>query len=108
MPLVRVVFGQARPRVLNLPPPRTQPHKFNPLYPAASQLRHDMFWTTVSTLISSAWEVALLHLWARGTLPLKVIPGDRWWADPWTLAGILLLPHLQVRAWFQGRAIVFQ
>ena len=49
----------------------------------------------MSTLISTAWEVVLLHLWATGAVPLKAIPGDLWWADPWTLAGVLLLPHMQ-------------
>lgn len=59
--------------------------KLNPVYPKASQLRHDMFWSTVSTLISSVIEIALLHLWASGRLGFTSVAGDAWWTHGATL-----------------------
>jgi hypothetical protein len=62
-----------------------KPHKLNPLYPSAKQIRHDVFWSTMSTLMSSAFEVVLLHLWATGALSYTFVPGGAWWTHTATL-----------------------
>ena len=73
------------------PPSPLPPLQFNPEYPSRKQLTHDMFWALFSsTLVSSGYEVALMHLHATGRLPLAAVAGDAWWADPATVAWILL------------------
>ena len=69
-------------------------------YPTGARVGHDFVWASVSALVSTAWEVLLLHLWATGALPLAAVAGDRWWADPITLAALLALPHFQIVHFF--------
>ena len=76
---------------------KLQEHKFKEGFPPLGvQLPHDFMWATCSALVSTAWEVALLHLWGRGSLPLAAFPGDAWYQDPATLAWLLALPYLQI------------
>jgi hypothetical protein len=65
-------------------------------YPSAARVSHDFFWASVSALVSTGWEVALLHLCATRALPLAALPGDRWWADARTVLALLALPHFQI------------
>lgn len=63
-------------------------HKLNPVAPRDTQRTHDMFWSTVSTLLAAAFEVALMAAWARGAAPLPAgaAPGDAWWRGAGALA----------------------
>ena len=93
--------------------------KFTPSYAHAetrmllglpvSQLAHDMFWSTCSTLISSAMEVAVLHAWATGGAGLGALGGllaapfaagamsgasvAAWWTHVPTLLWLLSMPY---------------
>lgn len=104
---------------------RLRGHKLNPDLPAASSKRwpftnphaHDAFWSTVSTLIWSAMEVATAHAWAVGRVALPpggAAPGDVWWTGAATLAWLATMPywrlahffwlHRSMHKWFPGRA----
>ena len=72
--------------------------KFNPAYPKASQLPHDIFWSLVSTVISSLWEIAILHAWARGVVSLAT--PAHWWSDPATLAWLISMPYWRLSHFF--------
>lgn len=65
--------------------------KLNPVYPKASQMRHDMFWSSCSTIISSLFEIALLHLWAVGKLTTTTVPSDKWWTHVPTVAWLITM-----------------
>lgn len=71
-------------------------HKLNPVYPKPKQFAHDAFWSTVSTVLSSGFEVALLHLWAVGALAVTAVAGDAWWAHVPTLAWLLSMPYWRI------------
>ena len=61
-----------------------------------TQQMHDMFWSTLSTLISSALEVAVLHLWATGRLGLPAAPlagSLEWYRDVPTVLWVLSMPY---------------
>ena len=77
-----------------------QPHKFKPQAPPPGQVPHDALFATCTAAIAAAFEVGLLHLWGRGSLRLAELPGDAWYADPATLALLLLLPYLQIVHFF--------
>jgi hypothetical protein len=72
--------------------------KFNPAYPKESQLPHDIFWTLCSTVVSSLFEAAVLHLWATGVITL-VAPAD-WWAHGATVAWLLTMPYWRLTHFF--------
>lgn len=72
--------------------------KFDPKYPPAKQLAHDIFWSLVSTLISSVFEVAVLHAWARGALALHAPVA--WWADAATLLWVVGMPYPRLAHFF--------
>jgi sterol desaturase/sphingolipid hydroxylase (fatty acid hydroxylase superfamily) len=79
--------------------------KFMPgRYPAAARLSHDAMWACASSLVASAWEVALLHAWATGRLSLQAsLPaatGGCWWLHPATVGLLLALPHFQIIHFF--------
>ena len=65
-------------------------------YPTAARLGHDFFWASCGALVSTCWEVLLLHLWATGALPLASVPGDAWWRDALTVLALLAIPHFQI------------
>lgn len=76
---------------------KLQAHKFKPEpAPLSRQLPHDVLWATCSAVVSTCWEVFLLHLWGRGSIVLSAFPGDEWWKDPATLALLLALPYVQI------------
>ena len=77
-----------------------QPYKFKSEAPPPGQVPHDALYATCTAALGAAWEVGLLHLWGRGSLRLAELPGDAWWADPATLALLLLLPYLQIVHFF--------
>lgn len=104
---------------------RLKGHKLNPEPPAPNPDRwpfsnahaHDAFWSTVSTLIWSAMEVATAHAWAVGRVALPAggaKPGDAWWLNTATLAWLATMPywrlahfyflHRSMHKWFPGRA----
>jgi len=66
---------------------KAHPAKFNPKYPSFVQIKHDIAWSLCSTLLSSAWEIAVLHAWARGYIALS-LPAT-WWLDWATWAWLL-------------------
>lgn len=70
-------------------------YKFNPKYPKASQILHDAAFSTLSTLISSCFEVALLHAWATGRLAAYAGPAE-WWTHPATIAWLLTMPFWRI------------
>ena len=77
--------------------------KFNPRAPRDAQFLHDTFWSACSTLISSAFEIVLLHAWARGLLPLALAPAALpvlWWAHAPTLAWVLSMPYVRIVHFF--------
>ena len=77
--------------------------KFNPRPPRNEQFFHDTFWSACSTVISSAFEVALLHAWARGLLPITLAPSALpalWWAHAPTLAWVLSMPYVRIVHFF--------
>ena len=65
-------------------------------YPSAARLGHDFLWASCGALVSTCWEVLLLHLWATGALPLASVPGDAWWRDALTVLALLAVPHFQI------------
>jgi sterol desaturase/sphingolipid hydroxylase (fatty acid hydroxylase superfamily) len=68
--------------------------KFNPRYPQASQFVHDVFWSTCSTIISSAVEVWILHWYAIGKFSFYTLPeGVQWFQDTATLLWLLSMPY---------------
>jgi sterol desaturase/sphingolipid hydroxylase (fatty acid hydroxylase superfamily) len=104
---------------------RLRGHKLNPELPAPDSRRwpftnphmHDAFWSTVSTLIWSAMEVATAHAWAKGAVKLPAggaTPGDAWWLNSATLIWLATMPywrlahfyflHRSMHKWFPGRA----
>jgi lathosterol oxidase len=66
-------------------------YKFNPVYPKAKQIAHDMFWVLVSTLISSVFEILLLHAYATGQLTYA--NPTVWWSDLATILWLLSMPY---------------
>jgi len=106
---------------------RLRGHKLNPVEPVNVgtrdtfvlsitrwQFAHDAFWSTMSTLISSAAEIALAHAYATGRLGGWAEPGGSWWLNKATLAWIVTMPywrlahfytiHRAMHKWFPGRA----
>jgi len=104
---------------------RLKGHKLNPSPPSSRSDRwpftnphaHDAFWSTVSTLIWSAMEVATAHYWAVGRVALPAggaAPGDAWWLNTATLVWLGTMPywrlahffavHRAMHKWFPGRA----
>jgi sterol desaturase/sphingolipid hydroxylase (fatty acid hydroxylase superfamily) len=82
---------------------RTAALKFNPAKPRDAQFAHDMFWSLVSTLVSAAAEVALLHAWARGALPAALAPAALpavWWRHGPTLFWVLSMPYFRILHFF--------
>jgi sterol desaturase/sphingolipid hydroxylase (fatty acid hydroxylase superfamily) len=73
-----------------------QPYKFKAEPPPPGQVPHDFLWATCSALVSSAWEIGLLHLWGTGRLALAAFPSDAWYADPTTWLLLLALPYIQI------------
>ena len=51
-----VFFQFNNPRLLQM----------NPIYPSMSQLKHDAFYTTLSSVIAAIIEIMLCHGWASG------------------------------------------
>ena len=82
---------------------RTAALKYNAAKPRDAQFTHDMFWSLVSTLISAAAEVALLHAWARGALPAALAPAALpavWWRHGPTLFWVLSMPYFRIVHFF--------
>ena len=68
-----------------------RPYKFNPVYPKNSQFVHDAFWSTVSTLVSTGVEVAILrYSWAAMWTPAAA--AAPWYSDWRTIAWMLTMP----------------
>ena len=71
-----------------------------------SQLAHDMFWSTCSTLISSAMEVAVLHAWATGAaapFAFGAMSGASvaaWWTHWPTVLWLLSMPYWRLAHFF--------
>ena len=65
-------------------------NKLNPAMPRRKQLQHDVLWATVSTLISSAMEIAVVRAWATGSLPYTSTAA--WWTHPATLVWLVTMP----------------
>jgi Delta7-sterol 5-desaturase len=72
--------------------------KFNPAYPKDKQFVHDIFWSIVSTLISSVYEILLLNAWARGVITLHF--PTQWWTDAYTIFWILFMPYPRIAHFF--------
>ena len=71
--------------------------KFNPDYPEADRFTHDIFYSTISTLISSVLEVAILHGVALGFFPAFAAPaGGAWWGHLPTLTWIVSMPYWRI------------
>jgi hypothetical protein len=79
---------------------RLQPLKFSGVPARGAQVAHDAFWACVSALVASAWEVALVHAWARGWWAFAQPPGDAWFAHAPTVLALLALPHAQIVHFF--------
>ena len=94
---------------------KLQPVKYNPAQPKPAQVNFERFWSTVSTLISSALELALLWAWANvaaGTLPAWVpagvaawvprpawegwFPGGALWTHAPTVAWLVAMPYVRI------------
>ena len=58
-----------------------------------TQMVHDMFWSLLSTVISSGFEVAALHAWATGRLAISAPMDAPYWRDAATLAWLLTMPY---------------
>jgi len=58
---------------LYLSPLKDRLHKFklNPVYPSFDQIKHDAFYTTLSTIFGTCIEILLCHGWATGMLPMQ-------------------------------------
>jgi sterol desaturase/sphingolipid hydroxylase (fatty acid hydroxylase superfamily) len=71
-----------------------------------SQQAHDMFWSTLSTLISSAIEVLVLHRWATdasAVRPAELMTGGSamaWWLHRATLLWLLSMPYWRLGHFF--------
>jgi len=72
---------------------RFAPNKLNPEPTPWKNRLHDMFWSHVSTLVSSAFEVLVLSWWARGVYAPGAAPGDAWWTHAATLAWLATMPY---------------
>lgn len=71
-----------------------QGYKFNPVYPKLSQIVHDVFWSTMSTIISSLGEAAVLWAWANGRATVYTAPaGVAWYQDTATVLWLLSMPY---------------
>ena len=62
-----VFFQFNNPRLLQM----------NPIYPSMSQLKHDAFYTTLSSVIAAIIEIMLCHGWASGHLSMERNLTDR-------------------------------
>ncbi len=80
-----------------------KPYKYNKDYATRAQILHDMFWSTCSTLISSAWEVFVLWAWATKRIALNsaAAEGAEWYTDKFTVAWVILMPY--IRCVFRAR-----
>ncbi len=89
--------------------------KYNPAPPKPAQVNSERFWSSVSTLISSALELSLLWTWANvaaGTLPAWVpagvaawvprpawetwFPGSSLWLHAPTVAWVVAMPYIRI------------
>ena len=77
-----------------------QPLKVSGAPARGAQVAHDAGWACASALVSSAWEVLLVHAWARGWLAAARPPGDAWYTHAPTLLALLALPHAQIVHFF--------
>ena len=68
-----------------------RPFKFNSTYPKLSQFVHDIFWSNVSAVMSTAFEVVILYyVWSHTWTPEKAaVP---WYADWRTVLWLLGMP----------------
>lgn len=79
-----------------------RPEKLLGIIPV-TQTVHDMFWSTVSTLIVAAIEIYTLNAWATGKLPLNApMPSNNgdWWRDMATVIWVLTMPYWRLAHFF--------
>jgi sterol desaturase/sphingolipid hydroxylase (fatty acid hydroxylase superfamily) len=50
---------------------KLNPYKYNPEYPPFDQIKHDAFYTTLSSFFGSCIEILLCHWWAIGAIPMQ-------------------------------------
>lgn|ERR1711988_319707 len=72
---------------------RLHRYKINPSYPSSKQFQHDMFWTLISTLISSVLEIIVLHCFATEVLSFQSNFVEHLW---WNVLWILSMPYWRI------------
>ena len=72
---------------------KMRPYKLNTTYPSRSQLVHDAFWTTVSSICAAGVEILLCHGWATGKLP--AIPHEFEW-NATNIIAVLTITHWRI------------
>lgn len=75
---------------------RMAAYKFNSEYATWDQILHDMRWALVSTFVSTAWEVFILHGWATGRFALHALASQDWTTDGMTIAALVAMPYLRL------------
>ncbi len=73
-------------------------NKFNPEVASSKQRAHDMFWSHVSTVMSTGFEVAILRWYALGVYS-PASPAV-WWKDVPTLLWVLSMPYWRITHFF--------
>lgn len=73
--------------------PKLHAYKLNQKIPSAAQLRHDAFWTTVSSICAAALEIGYCYGCATGALPMERSLGTSPW---WNVAAVLTMTHWRI------------